>query len=111
MFPNSSQTNLINVVLFELPSFLPFPSSPPPGRGDHPQVPLDLRGCGQPGGVQRSSVPRVARRLGHLEGGDDGDPTVPMARETDEPLDGHQLSVQQVVVVEGLVADGGAWPP
>lgn len=30
MFPNSSQTNLINVVLFELPSF-PFP--PPPHLG------------------------------------------------------------------------------
>ena len=27
------------------------------------------------------------------------------------PVDGDQLLVEQVVIVEGLVADGRAWPP
>ena len=61
--------------------------------------------------VQRSSVPRVLGLPGHLEGRHDLHPALLLAAQRDEPGDGDELSVEQVVVVECRVADGRAGPP
>ena len=61
--------------------------------------------------VQRSAVPSVLGLPGHLEGRHDLHPALLLAAQGDEPGDGDQLPVEQVVVVEGGVADRRAGPP